>query len=317
MDAETQRFLDSLNAGLAGNGEEDTLTVAQARKYGRELFLALAGETCEQCQVREMAIEGPAGPIPMRLYQCAPYDPPDPEPVVVFFHGGGWYLGDLDCYDNLMRSLCQLTGILFISVDYRLAPEHPYPAGLEDALAALRWAHSTYASIETGNSCIAVMGDSAGGNLATVAAHRLHKKKMMKLAAQFLIYPMLDVSQPHQSFSSRMSLGNGNFFLSRKNIDTAVAHYLPDSALVTDPSVSPLFIDDLEILPHTCIVSASHDPLVDEAREYADKLRNANVPVQCYYYDTIHAFLSFGKWTISQLARQHLAKEVQKQLLPT
>lgn len=314
LDQQTADILARLSPEKSGSSVDEMRTDIEAVREGsRSIFRAVAGPDDMSCLVERLSISGAAEKIPLRLYRQPGSN--GPLPIVIFLHGGGWSVGDLESYDGLVRSLCALSGAIFISVDYRLAPEHKFPAGLEDGLAATEWAFANAAALGGSASRIAIMGDSAGGNLSTVIAHRLHSTGKVQLAAQFLLYPMLDVSKPHYAYGSRMEFGNGNYLLSREDIDLSVAWYLDNETDASDPEISPLLAESLNLLPPTFVMAAGHDPLLDEARLYANNLEAAGVPTVFKCYDgAIHAFLSFGVLEIAQEARTYLATKI-KELL--
>jgi acetyl esterase len=311
LDSQTAELLRQL--GLQPDPPQITMMevgVQAARESSRAVFHAYAGEGSPGCHAEDVQVPGTELPIPARLYRPASEAWP-PSSMVVFLHGGGWSMGDLDCYDCFMRDLCVRSGTSILSVEYRLAPEHKYPAQLDDGLAAVRWA----AARVRDPARIAVMGDSAGGNLAAVVARRLHIEGRIRLAGQLLLYPMLDVSQPHAAFPSRMRYGDGEYLLTRESIDTAATWYLDGIGRRDDPDVSPLLVEDLSMLPETVIVIGGHDPLLDEARQYAERLRAAGVATdfKCFA-TTIHAFLSFGVLDVAREGRAYLAGEIKRLL---
>lgn len=285
--------------------------IEAARAGSRAVWHAYAGDQQPGCVSEDLQLPGAAPPIPARLYHL-PEQSWRAAPLVVFLHGGGWALGDLDCYDLFMRDLCVRSGASLLSVEYRLAPEHRYPAGLEDGIAAVKWAAS-FVSAYGGTARLAVMGDSAGGNLATVIARRLHSDGHIRIAAQFLLYPMLDVSRPHANYPSRMQFGSGEYLLTRESIEAATTWYLDGIGRPDDPDVSPLLAADVSMLPETIIVIGGHDPLLDEGRLYAERLRAAGVATSLRCFDTtIHAFLSFGVLDVARQGRAYLAGEIKR-----
>ncbi|RME65079.1 MAG: alpha/beta hydrolase [Alphaproteobacteria bacterium] len=289
--------------------------VAAARAASQAMWQGLNGPDVGGCTITALNVPAAAGPVPARLYRPAAADAT--LALVVFLHGGGWALGDLDGYQTLVKALCGASGAAFLSVDYRLAPENKFPAGLEDGLAAVRWVWAEAAYLGVDPARVAVMGDSAGGNLAAVIAQQLRASADGRLAAQFLLYPMLDVASRHDVYPSRQRFGDGGYLISRRDIDVTTAWYLPDPALAHDPRVSPLLASDFDGLPPAVILTAGFDPLCDEAKAYADKLRAARVPVtfKCFE-NTVHAFLSFGDLAIARAGRAWLASQV-KRLLAT
>lgn len=301
---------------LEGAGAQDmgAFDIADVRAASRALFRDFNGPDAGGCSVTAVELPGPDGPVPARWYRPATARC-EILPLVVFLHGGGWALGDLDVYETLVKALCVASGACFLAVDYRLAPEHKFPAGLEDALAAIRWSAAEAGSLGIDPARIGIMGDSAGGNLAAALALLLRDDPHVRLAAQFLIYPVLDVASSHETFPSRMQHGNRGYVLSLRDIDVTTEWYLDDPALVSDARVSPLLATDFSGLPPAVILAAGFDPLRDEAVRYADRLRAAGVPVEFKCFEgAVHAFVSFGDLAVAQQARAFLAAEAQRLL---
>jgi acetyl esterase len=237
--------------------------------------------------VDTIEIPGPAGPMAARVYRPGE---DGPVPTVVLFHGGGWVIGDLETHDNMARSICRDCSAVVVSVDYRLAPEAPFPAAVEDALAATRWASAHLAELG-GDHRLAVVGDSAGGNLAAVVAQQLRDDDGPRLVAQLLVYPATDVTGEHPS---RLENAEG-YFLDLPTMAWFMNHYAPDHAVHTDPRVSPLRHEDLTGLPPAVVVTAGFDPLRDEGEAYAHALDAAGVPVEVRRFDSmIHGFFDMG-----------------------
>lgn len=236
--------------------------------------------------VTNLVIPGPDGPIPARHY--GPADG-DGEPLLVFYHGGGQVVGDLDTHDDLCRLICRQGRMHVLSVDYRLAPEHPAPAGNDDAYAAFRWACEHAAELGADPDRVAVGGDSAGGNQATLVAHRARADGSQP-ALQFLLYPVVNYRDETRS----QTLFDDGFFLTRNDLRWCRAKYLSGGIDPGDPRVSPLLADDLSGLAPTLIVTAGFDPLRDEGRQYADALRAAGVRVDHREFGSlIHGFANF------------------------
>ncbi|MFN6555129.1 alpha/beta hydrolase [Mycolicibacterium septicum] len=239
--------------------------------------------------VSEISIPGPAGPIPARRYVPDGSGATTLPAMLLYFHGGGFVIGDLDTHDNLCRLICRDGGIQVISVDYRLAPEHKAPAAVDDAYAAYRWALDHAAGL--GATRIVVGGDSAGGNLAAVVTQQARDSELPLPALQLLLYPVTDMSSDTRS----KTLFADGYFLSRRDMDWFTAHYL-DGADVTadDPVISPLLNEDLTGLPPALVVTAGFDPLRDEGNRYARALRDAGVVVDLREERSmIHAFANF------------------------
>lgn len=280
--AETQSILD-MRAGATPFNE---LSVQEAR----EAMAALRpqGEPEPVAQVHEMVIPGPAGDIPARGY--LPTDDPRELPTVVYFHGGGWVIGDLDSHDAVCRALCNRVPTSVLSVDYRLAPEAKYPAAAEDAYAALEWIAGMYAQQGGPSDQIAVAGDSAGGNLAAVVSQMARDRGGPQIAAQILIYPVTDFSFDTESYKIN---GRGEYGLSEAGMRWFWDLYLSDESDGSQPYASPLQAEDLSRLPRALTITAEYDSLRDEGEAYAAALSAAGVPSSCTRYDgVIHGFVS-------------------------
>ena len=237
--------------------------------------------------VEDLTIPGPAGDLAARVYR------PEQDgavPTVVLFHGGGWVIGDLDTHDNMARSICRDCEAVVVSVDYRLAPEAPFPAAVEDAVAATRWVASRLVDFG-GDDRLAVAGDSAGGNLAAVVAQQLRDAGGPALAGQLLVYPAVDVTG---DYASRWENAEG-YFLDLPTMAWFMDHYAADAALHEDPRISPLRHTDLSGLPPAVVVTAEYDPLRDEGEAYAAALSEAGVGVEVRRFDgMIHGFFDMG-----------------------
>jgi acetyl esterase len=257
-------------AGINGLVMDDD--VAASRTLMREGCRALPGPQIHVA-VNEVSIPGPAGDIPARHYRPAVAEP---TPLLVFYHGGGWTIGDLDTHDALCRLTCRDADIHVLSVDYRLAPEHPAPAGLDDAYAAFRWADQHAAELGGIPGKVAVGGDSAGGNLAAVVSQLARADGGPMPALQWLIYPRTDFTARTRS----LSLFADGFLLTKRDIDWFETQYLAGSDLEsTDPRISPSLADDLSGLPPALIAIAGFDPLRDEGEQYAAALQAAGTAV--------------------------------------
>jgi acetyl esterase len=235
--------------------------------------------------VRDFTIPGPAGPIPVRHYH--PGDD-GPRPLLVFFHGGGHVIGDLDTHDQPCRILCRHAGVQVLSVEYRKAPEEPFPAAPEDCLAAFEWACANAAEMGADPDRIAVAGDSAGGNLAAVVA-AIAAERGEAPALQLLIYPGLERDERRPSIDHFRE----GFFLTEEDIDWFFRHYAGDEPPKDDPRLNPMAHDDISVLPPTIVVTAGFDPLRDEGEWYAGELRAAGVPVMVRrFHDLSHGILN-------------------------
>ena len=224
--------------------------------------------------VRDFEIPGESGPLRVRHY--APEPSAEPQPLTVYLHGGGFVIGDLDTHDEPCRLLCRYAGVHVLSVDYRLAPEHPFPAALHDTQAALRWAQAHAAELGADPARVTVGGDSAGGNLATVVS-QLTARDGMAPAAQLLIYPPTDSKTQHPS---QAMFGHG-YFLSQSDRAKFTHHYLSGTGITGyDPRISPLRFENLSGLPPALVVTAAFDLLRDEGEAYAEALQAAGTPAR-------------------------------------
>lgn len=284
---EIQTLLDQLNANPIDMAE---LTPEAMRA----LFTALAatdGPPVEVGSVEDRTIPGPRGDVPVRVYR------PDVDggaPVLVWYHGGGWVIGDLESTDATCRKLCGRAGVVVVSVDYGLAPEQPYPAGPDDAWAALTWVAEHAAEVGGDSDRLAVGGDSAGGNLAALVAIRARDEGGPALRHQLLVYPATDLVMEHPSIDAN---GEG-YFLTKASMEWFRHHYLGadgEHGDAASPAVSPLRVADLAGVAPAQVLTAEYDPLVDEGDAYAARLADAGVPVDHVRHPgLVHGFFGMG-----------------------
>jgi acetyl esterase len=236
-------------------------------------------------RVEDRSIPGPSSEIPLRLY----YPEGDPPfATLIYFHGGGWVIGDLDTHHGFCHALAKNSGCLVVSVDYRLAPEHPYPAAVEDAYAATEWVAENPTVIQADPERFAVGGDSAGGHLATVASMMARDRKGPRIDLQILIYPITDCN-----FNTPSYLENKEgYMLTRDLMKWFWDHFLNDRSQSNEPYASPLRAENLSNLPPALIITAGYDPLRDEGQAYGKRLQDAGVDVRLSHYPgMIHAFI--------------------------
>ena len=239
----------------------------------------------------ELAVPGPAGQ--MRLRRYVPAKPgSDAKAAILFMHGGGCVIGDLETHDIFCRALCHDTGATVFSLNYRLAPEYLFPAAVEDTVAALTWLSREAPSLGLDAKRIVVAGDSAGGGLAAVALHETKGQLAAPVRGQALIYPALDL---RGRLPSRKELAD-QFPIPREMIEWFFNHYFGTAWPIADPRAIPALYEDYSGLPSALIITAGHDPLRDEGAEYAETLRAAGVPVEYQCYEgTIHGFMNMGR----------------------
>lgn len=296
LDKEAKAFLEAVKA--AGRPDVSTLSPADARKLYKETRGAVTPEPPDVSELDNIAAPGAHGPIPLRYYRPAGVDKKEPIPVLVFYHGGGWVIGDLDTHDVVCRSLANEARCAVVSVDYRMGPEHKFPAAVDDAYAAAHWVAGEAAALRVDASKLAVGGDSAGGNLAAVVSLMARGKRKEgdetapKISYQLLIYPATDM---HMTTESHQRYGKDHL-LTRDSMDWFQLQYLNGSADREDWRASPLRAKNLAGLPPAYVLVAGHDPLRDEGEAYAMALKKAGVPVVFREFPgQIHGFVVLGK----------------------
>lgn len=265
----------------------ETMT-PEAARVGYVALRAMSGEGDAVADVSDRKIPGPGGDIPLRIY--TPEGEP-PFPVLVYFHGGGWVIGSIDTHDPICRTLANAAGCITVSVEYRLAPEHKFPAAAEDAYAATEWVAANAAEIGGRPDAVAVAGDSAGGNLAAVVCQMAQEKGTPAIVYQALVYPITDCTLDNGSY-----IDNANGYLLTKDaMEWFWGLYVENEADRTDPLVSPLRAKDVSGLPPALVVTAEFDPLRDEGEAYAARLKEAGVPVVATRYDGMtHGFIQMA-----------------------
>jgi acetyl esterase len=289
LDPNLQTMLDQL---ASMGGPAMTEVSAQEARDMYKLMISADTPPADVASVDTRSIPGPAGDIPARVYRPASTPLGDPPPVVVWYHGGGWVIGDLDTADSTCRALANATGAVVVSVDYRLAPEHPFPAAVDDCEAALEWVLANGDTLGADVTRVAVGGDSAGGNLAAVVSIAA-RDKGVSLRHQLLVYPVTDgtFSQPSMDENAE------GYLLTKASMLWFGEHYFGNGD-AKDPRLSPLYVDDLSGVAPATVLTAEFDPLRDEGEAYAERLREADVPVELTRYDgMVHGFFALGMVT--------------------
>jgi len=284
---EMRKVIDAIDAELSDRGMTDlhTAGVDVARAF-LETWVVPEADRQPIHQVEDRAVPGPAGDIPVRIFRPRATD--TPMTVLVWYHGGGWVLGSLDLSEVSCRQLAVDADCVVISVDYRLAPEHPFPAAIDDCLAAAAWVHANAAEIGVDPRRLAVGGDSAGGNLAACVAYGA-REQGMPLVLQLLVYPVVDADFERASYVDNAE----GFLLTSDAMRFYWDLYVPDPGQRTDPLVAPIHAADLSGLAPAWIITAEFDPLRDEAEAYGEALRAAGVDATTKRYaGMIHAFFN-------------------------
>jgi acetyl esterase/lipase len=290
LDPDNQGVLDLIKA--AGRPSVASLEPAEAREMYRAGRRFFQPDLPDMAEVRDLAAPGPAGDIALRLYRGIGTDAAQMLPVLVFYHGGGYVIGDLDTHDYVCRKLANVARCAVIAVDYRLAPEHKFPAAVEDAAAALRFIVTQAAHLGVDATRVAVGGDSAGGNLSANMAHFARDGDVPKIMFQMLLYPGTDMSMSQNSYKNRDWT---QYPLSIEAIKYFLTHYLSEKDY-TDPRAAPLMAKNFKGLADAFVLTAGYDPLADEGYEYAKKLEANGVRVTFVYMsDQMHGFLTMGK----------------------
>ena len=301
LDPQAAALLDRFESGISP--PSSTLSIETGRRLLDEIFTVPDPEPVGE--ITDIGIQGPNGPIPLRIY--AP-DVEEPVPTFVFVHGGGWVRGSLDAYDGVCRRVTNRAECLTVSVDYRRAPEHPFPAGFEDCYAATEWTARHAADLGGDPERVAIGGDSAGGNLSAAVALAARDRDGPDLAHQLLIYPA--VNPPSVRWFDSYDDNGSGYFLEMDSVEWYLEQYTR-TADIGNHYAFPIRARDLSGLSSATVLTAGYDPLVDEGIAYAERLEEADVDTTHLHYESqIHAFVSLyayldeGKAAIEDIAEQ-------------
>ena len=307
LDSQVRRFLENLADRAVP--PYHLQTVEQARLSLLDQIKSMTN-TIHIWQVTDLRADGPAGPIPIRLYRPSAGDA---LPLIVYFHGGGWVLGNIETHDSIARQLSSSTGFAVASVDYRLAPEHPFPAAVEDAYASLQWLAGRASQLNVDRRRIAVCGDSAGGNLAAVISILARDYGGPQIALQILRYPCVDFGFDTGSYKAFAT----GYQLSKADMEWYRRLYLSSRDEWTHPHAAPIHAPDLSGLPPAIVVTAEFDVLRDEGRAYADRLRDSGVDVTYRCFEgLIHGFFGMtASIDKASMAARDLASLIQDALM--
>lgn len=303
LDPQVKAYLDQMAA--LNEPPLSAFTPAELRK-----IIATQPEMVDKeevAKVENRTIPGPAGEIPVRIYTPAGHGP---FPVLVYFHGGGWVLCTLDTHDGQCRSLANGAGCVVVSVDYRLAPEHKFPAAPLDCYAATKWVAEHATEINGDATRIALGGDSAGGNLTAVVSQMARDQDGPQLVFQLMIYPATDFTANNLSLKENAT----GYGLTSEDMVWFKNHYLQNEEEASDPLASPLLATNLSALPPVLVITAEYDPLRDEGELYGQRLQAAGVPATIRRYPgTIHGFLSMTQvWDQAKVAMQETAQALRE-----
>ena len=269
-----------------------TLAPPEARTFYRERRFFSQPDAPEMASVRDLKVAGPGGDIAVRIYRPAGSAADAILPVLVYYHGGGWVIGDLDTHDVLCRELANGAAICVIAVDYRMGPEHRFPAAVDDCMTATRWVAREAAALAIDPARLAVGGDSAGGNLAAVVAIIARDAGDLAVAYQLLIYPATDQRRQHPSHATN----GAGYLLTSDTMTYFHDHYLVDARSDQDWRASPLLAEDLSRLPPSLVLTAGYDPLIDEGLAYAQRLaESGNRNTYVCFARQIHGFITMGR----------------------
>jgi acetyl esterase len=302
--AKAQEFLDQIAA--AGMPPLGSASVPETRQ-GFDGIAAFGGPPPEIARVEDRRIPGPAGDVSVRIYTPKASGP---LPLVAYYHGGGWVIGTLDTHDAACRHLAKRAGAVVVSVDYRLAPEHKFPAAVEDCYAATCWMASHAATLGGDPKRLVVAGDSAGGNLAAAVSLMARDRGTPAIAWQLLVYPVTDFSYDTRSYRENAD----GYLLTRDAMVWFWNHYLREPGDGANPYAAPLRASSLAHLPPAMVITAEYDPLRDEGETYARRLREAGVPVKLKRYDgIIHGFFILtGVFDEAHQAIAEAAEEIRR-----
>jgi acetyl esterase len=291
MDPQIEQVL----AGMANAGGPalNEMTPQQMRPFYATIGEQLGGQSRRMAEVKDIYAPGPGGAIHLRLYRPLGLES-ELQPGLIYLHGGGWVIGSLDTHDKVCRRLADTCGCVVIAVEYRLAPEHPFPAGPEDAIAASRWILDNAESLGLDNQRIGIAGDSAGGSLSAVVCLANREQPGPQLCCQVLIYPSTDNSAEGEQRLSRIEQAQTPPLVANA-IKTMVSNYLPDPNSGNEWRASPLLATDHSKLPAALIITGGYDPLRDEGFAYAQRLAVAGVEVMHRHYaGQVHGFIEMG-----------------------
>lgn len=278
----------------AGRPSFEEMTVPECREAYVNSRKALQPDPIEIAEIRNLSMPGPAGDIALRLYRPEPIRDGKSQPVIVYFHGGGWVIGDLESHDGVCREIAHRADVTVIAVDYRLAPEHPFPAAVDDAFAATQWVIDNAGELGVDPARVSVAGDSAGGNLAAVVALMAKEAGVPRIKSQILVYPVADLSMRHGSHARLVE----QLPIPHTTLAWFYELYVPQRAQYEDWRASPVLAPGplFEGLPPALLITAGYDPLGDEGLELGEKISAGGAEVENARFEgQIHGFLTMAR----------------------
>jgi len=310
LDPQARQVLDMMAA--SGAPPLDQMSATDAREASTAAFTMMTSPKVDVAEARDLSADGPAGKIKLRLYRPAGSTSEQTLPVLVYLHGGGWVICDIETHDQICRRISNDSGCAVVSVDYRLAPEHKFPAAVDDSYAATCWVAQNAKALGVDATRLAVGGDSAGGNLATVVCLMARDGDGPKIKHQLLIYPVTDLAGNTESYT----VNGQDYFLTKSLMQWFGAHYLRSEADVADWRASPARAASLKGLPSATVAVCGFDPLRDEGTAYAEMLRKAGVATDLHRYEhQIHGFLLMdGAIAEAQTCMADLGRALRKAL---
>lgn len=312
LDAQTRALMEMLKQ--SGFKPAHQIPLELSRAGLTQMAVAMGSPKVDVHSSEDRSIPGPGGPLPIRIYRPGPKTAK--QPAVVFFHGGGFYLGNLETHDHVCRFLCKNAKLIVIAVDYRLAPENKFPAAVDDGYFSLCWVAENAGELGVDPERIALVGDSAGGSLVVSTCLMARQRGGPAIAYQVVVYPALTLTDGTE-FPSRVELGSGEYFIAKEDFEFFRNLYLRNPAdEVLDPLASPIMAKDYRGLPPALIVAAEYDPCRSENEVYAERLEQDGVAVtyKCFA-GTIHPFFLFdGPLDVGKEGQKFVADELRKHL---
>jgi acetyl esterase len=313
IDNECAALLEDSAALYASAASAGASEIEIARAFTSSLFQKYAGSPPPNVDSSRYKLGAPSSQFEVRLYRPREHSTAPKSPLIIFFHGGGWSVGDAACYEPFLMHVCDQAQVKVLSVDYRLAPEASFPAAHNDCYCATLWAIASSTELNIDPEQIILMGDSAGGNIAFTLSNRLSEDNQPRPLALYLLYPFLNIRNEHETYPSRMQYGDGEYLISRDGLELACQWYFGDRAPPEHLDMFANSPNDFRDLSETVIITAGFDPLLDEAHAFAQKLSAAgNIVREMEVLGAIHGFLPFGELKVAKETRAWIADDIRR-----